>query len=162
MYTDQLTVLQPFEKGLTKSEIKSIANDLVINLMEGGDPLRMAEAVSAMELLLKELKDNPEFKSYVREEAEKYPKGFVSKSGAKIELAEVGIRYDFTSCGDTEWEMLDAQMKSLKEKIAEREKFLKNLPGVGIEQLNKETGEMITIYPPSKTSTSSYKITLAK
>lgn len=162
MQTNQLTVLEVFEKGLTKSEIKSIANETVLSLLEGGRPLLMAEAISAMEVFVKEVKDNPEFKSYVREEAEKYPKGFVSQSGAKIELAEVGTKYDYSQCGDVEWEMMDAEMKSLKEKISEREKFLKNLPGAGIEQLNKETGEVTRIYPPSKSSTSSYKITLAK
>lgn len=162
MQTNQLTVLETFERGLTKTQIKEIANETVLNVLEAGNPLLIAEAISAMEAFVKEVKDSPEFKSYVREEAEKYPKGFVSPSGAKIELAETGTKYDYSQCGDKEWEMLDVEMKSLKEKIAEREKFLKNLPGAGIEQLNKETGEVTMIYPPSKTSTSSYKITLAK
>lgn len=162
MHTNQLTVLETFEVGLTKSEIKSLANQTVLNILEVGNPLLIAEAISAMEAFVKEVKDNPEFKSYVRDEVEKYTKGFTSPSGAKIELAEVGTKYDYSQCGDVEWEMMDAEMKSLKEKISEREKFLKNLPGAGIEQLNKETGEVTTIYPPSKSSTSSYKITLAK
>ena len=162
MQTNQLTVLEHFEKGLTKTEIKSIANETVLSLLEGGNPLLVAEAISAMETFIKEVKDNPEFKSYVREEAEKYPKGFVSGSGAKIEIAETGTKYDYSQCGDTEWKILDSQIKNLKEAISEREKFLKAIPASGIEQLNKETGEVSTIYPPSKSSTSSYKITLAK
>jgi hypothetical protein len=70
------------------------------------------------------------------------------------------VKYDYSGCGDIQWEMMDAEMKGLKDRITEREKFLKNLPLEGIEVRHED--QLIHVYPPSKSSTSSFKITLAK
>ena len=45
--------------------------------------------------------------------------------------------------------------------LKDRETFLKTIPESGIDHLTDE-GELIKIYKPSKTSTSSYKVTLAR
>jgi hypothetical protein len=159
--TEQLEVVESFEKGLTKSDIRNLSEEFVEKVLAEGNPLRAAEGLSAMENFLKEVKDNPLFKDYVREEAAKYPKGFVSTSGAKIECCETGTKYDYSACEDEVINSLNEQLISLKEKISEREKFLKTVPQSGLDVIT-ENGEAVKIFPPAKSSTSSYKITLSK
>lgn len=157
---DNISALSLFEAGLTKSNIKSMADEAMNNILENGNILQAAESVAAMELFIKELKDKKEFKEYVREEAGKTPKGFVSFSGAKIELCETGTAYNFSLCGDPEWHNLQVQLATLKEKIKIKEDFLKTVPASGIDVRFED--QLITVFPPSKTSTSSYKVSLAK
>ncbi len=156
-----ITAIKLFD-GLTKGAIKEIAATAIVNVLNNGNPLEVAESLSAMELFIKEVKDDKRFKDYVREEAAKTPKGFISKTGAKIELAETGTAYDYSQCGDAELEMLDASFKSAEASLKERKEFLKKIPTSGIDVIVPFSGEVIHIYPPSKSSISSYKITLAK
>jgi hypothetical protein len=51
--------------------------------------------------------------------------------------------------------MLDAGIKK-------REAFCKAIDEKGEDFVNLETGEAYKVYPPYKTSTSTYKVTLAK
>jgi hypothetical protein len=162
MQQETISALEVFEQGLTKSNIKQMAQDAVYSVLERGNPLQVAEALTAMENFIKEVKDTKEFKEYVREEAGKYGKVYTSPSGAKIELAETGTAYDFYNCGDIVVIILEQELEMAKMRLEERKKFLKNLPIEGIDQLNKETGDIERIYPPAKTSTSSYKVTLAR
>ncbi len=138
-----------------------MAAQAIDNVFEAGNILQVAEALSAMENFTKEIKDNDRFKDYVREEAGKSPKGFISNSGAKIELAEVGTRYDYSNCNDPEWFELKTKKDCAEMILDRREKFLKTVPLSGLDIISYD-GEGIKVYPPSKTSTSSYKITLAR
>lgn len=162
MQIEQTTGLELFEKGLTKTEIKSMASTAVESVLEQGNALQVGEALSAMESFIKEVKADKRFTEYIREEAAKHPKGFVSNSGAKIECIEAGAKYDYSECGDIDYERMDAEMKGLKERISKREKFLQTIPIEGITQVNESTGEVYKIFPPSKSSTSTYKVTLNK
>jgi hypothetical protein len=156
------SAIELFEQGLTKKDIAQMVSNSIEHILETGEVLKIAEAISCMEHFIKGVKDDPRFKEYVREETSKYPKGFVSSSGAKIECIESGVKYDYSVCEDTEMNNLNELMITIKEKIEERQKFLKTVPASGLSIVDKESGEMVTIYPPSKTSTSSFKVTLAK
>lgn len=162
MQTETISALEIFEQGLTKSAIKEMASNAVNSVLEEGDPLKVAEALTAMEVFIKEVKDSKEFKDYVREEITKYGKGYTSNSGAKIETIEAGTSYDYNVCGDTVWEWISSQINGLTASRKEREKFLQTVPTGGLVITDELTGETVKIYPPSKTSTSTYKITLEK
>jgi len=161
MQTTELQTLQTFESGLKKSDIKSLAISAVDSCLESGNVLKVAEALSGMEAFIKEVKDDKRFTDYVREETAKTPKGFVSNSGAKIELAEVGTKYDFSQCNDPELTGYEADMSIIKDLVDVRKEFLKNVPVSGLDILTKD-GEVVKVYPPSKSSSSSFKVTLAK
>lgn len=146
-------------KGLSKVKIKEVALIAVQSVLDEGSPLEIAEALSSMELFIKEVKANERFKEYVREELEKVKK-FTSASGAKIELAETGTKYDFSKCNDEALVNLYTTKEGIELNIKSRETFLKSLPLSGQDIITEE-GEAVKIYPPSKSSTSSYKVTLS-
>lgn len=147
---------------LTKTQIKLIASQSVTDLLERGNPIQVAEAISKMELFIKEIKSDQRYIDYVREELTKFGKNFQTSSGTKIECAEVGTKYDYNNCGDTKWQMFKQQVDSATASLKEREEFLKTIPYGGLQVLDDVTGELVHINPPIKTSTSSYKVTIGK
>lgn len=153
-------MLPQLSSGLTKTQIKIVAQNSVNELLNNGNILEAAEMISVMETFIKEVRASKEFTEYVRDEVSKNGKDITNPSGAKIELAETGVKYDFSNCGDHQLQMLQQQLESIETSIDERKKFLKTLPTSGIEIVDGD--EVYRVYPPSKSSTSSYKITLCK
>lgn len=108
------------------------------------------------------IKADQELRDMIRTEISKYGKeGFTTKRGAKFQLAEVGYKYDFEICGDPVYDQLAAEASLILERIAVRKEFLKSIPSDGLDIVTPD-GEAVKIFPPNKTSTSSYKITLPK
>jgi predicted RNA-binding Zn-ribbon protein involved in translation (DUF1610 family) len=148
--------------GMTKTQIKIVAESSINELLNNGRILEAAEALTVMENFIKEVRSSKEFTDYVREEVSKNGKTITNSSGAKIELAETGVKYDFTNCGDIILQELNHAAEVIETHIAERKDFLKTCTIKGTTLLHEETGEAYTVYPPTKTSNSSYKITLRK
>ncbi len=157
---DTLQNIKEFS-GLKKSEISSLAKTAVETVLESGNILDVAESLSAMEDFIKSVRADKRFVDYVREETVKHGKSFTSTSGAKIELAEVGSKYDFSLCNDIELQENENHLIFYAKEVNDRKEFLKTIPVSGLDIITKD-GEAIKIFPPSKTSTSSYKISLAK
>lgn len=153
-------MLPQLASGLSKTQIKVVAQNSVQELLNKGNILEAAEMISVMETFIKEVRASKEFTEYVRDEVAKNGKDITNPSGAKIELAETGVKYDFSKCGDYELDQLQNHLESIEEQISKRKEFLKSLPLSGIEVVNED--EVYKIFPPSKSSTSSYKITLCK
>ena len=153
-------MLPVLSSGLTKTQVKVIAQKSIQELLNNGNILEAAEMISVMETFIKEVRASKEFTEYVRDEVSKNGKDITNPSGAKIELAETGVKYDYSQCGDYQLQMYEQQLESLENSIDMRKQFLKTLPPSGIEIVDGD--EVNRIYPPSKSSTSSYKITLSK
>ena len=155
--------LMPLGNELTKSQIKLIADQSVRNLLDFGNPIEVAEIISKMELFIKEVKANPQYVDFVRDEVIKFGReGVKTSSGTKIECAEVGTKYNFDNCGDVKWQLLKHQVDSASASLKQREDFLKSIPQGGVDVLDDLSGEVYHIDPPIKTSTSSYKVTISK
>lgn len=105
--------------------------------------------------------EDKEFTSMVRDEVAKFGKSATTQRGVKIELAEVGNSYDFSKCDDPVLVQLEQEATAAAEKVKQRKDFLKTVPSQGLEVL-VDGGELITIYPPAKSSKSSYKVTLPR
>lgn len=90
--------------------------------------------------------------------------GSLSKHNVNIRTQDVGVRYDFTGCGDTVWNELDQEIAELKEKQKVREDFLKGLKGETRQWVDEESGEVETfdppIYPAARTGASSLVLTI--
>lgn len=106
----------------------------LIELMTGKEPL--AEA----------------YKALLLSAAEKHGKSF-ELHNCQFQIKEAGVKYDYSQCNDKEIRDLHLLQKTVKTDVDSREKFLKSLSLAGMEVLDKETGELVRVYPPAKTST---------
>ncbi|NBQ17732.1 hypothetical protein EBU24_05435 [bacterium] len=153
-------MLPVLTSGLTKTQIKLIAQSSVNELMSNGRILEAAEALTVMENFIKEVRSSKEFTEYVREEVGKNGKDITNPSGAKIELAETGTKYDYSGCNDSALIEVESNLVEIESLISDRKAWLKTIPAEGMEVVIGD--EIVRVYPPTKTSTSSYKITLSK
>jgi hypothetical protein len=154
------TTLPALIEGVSKTELQNIATSLVDEVLDRGIPFEMAEKIAATEQLIKMMKADKRLINYVREELDKYKGKYTTESGSKIEAAETGSAYDFTNCNDPVLLEMQENLDMAEIQIKARKEFLKTVPKEGIDIRHED--ELITIYPPSKSSTSSYKITLSK
>ena len=145
----------------SKTDLNIISEAFINELSEKGNTIPAVEIISKMEYLIKQIKASNEFIDLVRTEVEKYGKGLTTITGVKIELAEVGTKYDFTRCNDDILCELEYQLSVYESKVKERKEFLKTVSPEGIDII-AEGGEVKRIFPPSKSSTSSFKTTISK
>lgn len=156
--TTQTSLILP-ECGLTKTDIKAATASLVEAVKDGSlNPLHAKLKMKALETMLKEAAS--EIDSYAREEAEKHGGKSFECYGAKVDLIEAGVKYDFTNCGDPVYNELTKQAAEIAAQIKNREAFLKTVQGS--MNIVTEDGEGVTVYPPVKSSTSTIKITFPK
>jgi hypothetical protein len=154
-------MLPVISNELSKTQLRIMAQDFVANLENDGNPIKTMDTISKLELFIKEVKSNRNFIELVIDDVTKFGKFVTTDSGTKIELAEVGTKYDYTHTNDVILANLYKDEESINEKIKERESFLKSLPLKGVEIVD-ENGEVHHLFPPSKTSTSSVKTTITR
>ena len=141
----------------SKQQVEVFA-DQIKNELESGNvnPLELAIYFKSIEKTVEKVSEK--LKELALQEAEKYGKKFEFK-GAEISISELGTIYDYSKTGDYEWERWDAAVKQDTDRRKERETMLKGLTG-SLTIVNEETGEMETIYPPIKKSTTGISISL--
>jgi len=143
----------------TKKEIQEVALNVITEITEGGKPvLEVVEKIAATEELIKQIKANSLFKEAALAEIEKHKK-YTSPSGTKIEAMEAGTTYDYTKCNYPKYLDYLLDLEDAKHQINERQTFLKTVPKEGLDII-VEGGELVKIFPPTKTSTTTYKVSL--
>lgn len=147
------------KQSTTKKDIQHLANKLVQQVLKNGNVIEIAEHFAKIETLISDVKDNPDYKAYLIEEVAKYGKECTTPSGTKINLCEVGTKFDYSLTGDIMLIDLELQKAIIDNKIKERQTFLKAIKSPTDVRFGEE---LITLYPASKTSTSSYKVTIIK
>lgn len=153
------SVLSLFET--TKEQRMSFVMSVVDQLQTGNaDALKVHLHVKMMEETVKLLNANSIYKSAVLEAAEKYGEKSFQVNNAKVEIKEVGVKYDFSKTEDITLLALYKQQEELDAKIKARETMLKSVDGKGMIVVDQESGETFTVYPPAKSSTTSVAITL--
>jgi hypothetical protein len=128
----------------TKAQRATFVSDVIDKLKDGlADPVKIHLQVKKMEDLLNQIKDNKEYKDLVMNDAIKYGKDF-EMYGAQFQIKGGASKYDYSG---------DPIHTRLKEKLKQREEYLKGIPPEGVEVIDKETGEITTIYKPNKSPT---------
>ena len=142
----------------SKEEQAVLSSAMINSVLDGEiDPIKaVVQAKSLVETLTLFLKDKG-VNDLVLREVEKYGKQ-TSKDGATIAIKEVGSKWDYSECGDPIYNSLSAKKAEIEEKMKEREALLKSTREPRTE-VYEETGEVYTVNPPSKRSTTSYSIT---
>ena len=77
----------------------------------------------------------------------------------KVEAAELGTDYDYSNCNHPDFDQLEDDFNLAKANFDKLKKFLQTLPK-SISMNDENTGEVVTINPAIKSSTSGYKITI--
>ncbi len=142
----------------SKEEQAVLSSAMINSVLDGEIEAIKAviQAKSLLETLTIFLKDKG-VNDLVLREVEKYGKQ-TSKDGATIAIKEVGSKWNYSECGDPIYNRLSSQKAEIEEKLKERESLLKSTREPRTE-VDEETGEVYTVNPPSKSSTTSYAIT---
>jgi hypothetical protein len=149
--------LPQLKEGLNKKKIADLADYAVSNVLEEGSVFGVAEALATMEEFVKTVRRDERSIQFLREELAKHNGRLITSSGAKIELCEAGVKYDYS--GNAEWKELEAErFKIERRKKAVEEKL--RLLAPGRIAVDPETGEVLE--GAQKTSKSTYRITLAR
>ena len=152
-------MLPEITEKISKQDIQMLANKVVDNVCLTGNIIELAENLAKMDLLIKEIKDNDNYKDYILNEVSKYGKAHTTASGTKLEVAEFGTKYDYTQTGDIELIDLELQKAIIDFKIKERQTLLKAIKSPTDVRFGDQ---LITLYPAAKTSTTSIKTTISK
>jgi len=146
MMASTSTQIDVFSDGVIQSVQAGEINPLAVLIQ-----LRAMERASAR--ILKEIAPN------LLNEADKYPEKEFEYQGNKITKAEHGTKYDYSSCKDPQWIELENDFRIISQKKSDRESFLKALK-TPITLLDELSGEVVTITPPTKKSTSGLNVTI--
>jgi len=136
-----------------------VFSDGVIQSVQAGEinPLTVLIQIRAMEKaferILKETKDN------IMREADRYPGNEFEYAGNKVTKTEHGVRYDYGSCGDPIYQRLFEVAFEANGQLKERENFLRAVK-VPFKTVDEGTGEVATISPPTKKSTSGLNVSI--
>ena len=142
----------------TKDEIQNFSIKIISELESGRiNPLDLLKQIKCFEKVIEQTKDT--LSKMAREEAEKYGAKSFEYKGIKIELAEVGTKYDYSQCNDFVLAKVSEELSKLNESKKQRETFLKSLKEP-ISLVDEESGDIIQVLPPIKSSTSSLKVTI--
>lgn len=143
--------------GNAKELSNQLADQVISSVMDdGANALKQIIMVKALDSALTKIKSK--LMPYAIEEFRLENSKEVDINGYRISEATTGVSYDYSNCNHPIYAKLVNQMADLKEQISDIEQMLKSLKSP-MEILDKETGEVYTIYPPAKKSTTTLKLT---
>lgn len=130
----------------------------IIEAVQNGDanPIEVLVLLRSLEAVSETVRDS--IKGNIENAADKYSEKTFEVFGAKVEKADFG-KYDYSGCGDKEWELFNTAEESAASSRKEREAFLRTLKEP-MDVLDKETGETWTIRPPLKKSNMGLRVYL--
>lgn len=157
----QINAIEKFNSRISlvryadKKGVIAEAQDFAETIIEEGADKLMALAVSSkLALFLKTLDD--ELMNPSLSDLDKW-NGKAEMLGMKLELAETGVKYDYSL--NAKWNELTAEIDALNEKRKKMEAFIKTLETMKTE-IDPETGELIEWFPAPKSSTTTIKRTI--
>jgi len=143
----------------TKEQQKTFANDIIKEIVSGNaDPIKLDALFKCIEDTLKLIRKDEKVKDAVQSELAKYPEKTTIFDFGEVTKTSKST-YDFSDCGDIKWNEFNSSMELLKEKIKDREAFLKSIKEP-ISVNDGDTGEVYDIHPPAKNTSEFHSIKL--
>jgi len=146
--------LQTIDEAVYGLDITKV-NDAIQHLTKGVEdglinPLELLTKIRATEKVLNGVLAN--IKDQIVTEALKYGKEPIIVNGVEMKVQEAGVKYDYSKCNHPEYNILVNQKNHISDKMRDIEAILK-ANKTSWEHVDTMTGETFTIYPPTKTST---------
>ena len=140
----------------TQSEIERITNEIVLPVLNGYTPVE--KTFTALIALQKSIDDAVDrLKPTALEWMKQYPKGQQPVAlGVTFELAEAGVKYDYSSCNHPEYNRLKDEVAPKLQRMKELEDMLRKLKAMEVI-VDKITGDIVEVNPPQKKSTTTFK-----
>ena len=162
---EEITLFSYLDKteNLTRTAISDQSNLLIQSIIGGEiDPLRAVAKIRFLsDMLAAALKDD-RVKDAILTEIDRNGGKEASAFGVKFQQKEMGVSYDYTVCGDPEYDQLAQEMEDLKARMKEREKFLLGIPAEGLPMVDQETGDCYKIIRPLRRASLGYSVTFKK
>lgn len=144
--------------SVSKSGIQTFSKQLIESVQNGEvNALELKATFKAMESIIEKV--NEATKENQLREAEKYPEKTFSLFGCTIEKAEVGVKYDYSICGDPIYNQRVKILEEAEKQLKERADFLKALKEP-LTLVDDESGEVATVRPPLKKGTQGLKFSI--
>jgi len=140
--------VQLFNQDLMSRDGIKKLSDAIVQSLEDGD-------FNPLDLAVKKPIDRA-----AMTEAEKYSAKNFTYKGADIQVAEnLGVSYDYSGCNHPEYVRVLEEFNAIAKRKKEIEAQLQATKH-SFTMVDEETGEVVTVYPPVKSSTSGIKITI--
>lgn len=152
--------VQLFNQDLmSRDGIKKLSDAIVQSLDDGNfNPLDFKLAAKGFEKLMEAVK-KPIDKAAMTE-AEKYSAKNFTYKGADIQVSEnLGVSYDYSGCNHPEYVRVLEEFNAIAKRKKEIEAQLQATKH-SFTMIDEDTGEVVTVYPPIKSSSSGIKITI--
>jgi len=157
---EALKIVKLFKDISSFDQRCSFHDEITYSVIEGHeDAVEIALALKVMiDIAEATLKD---ISSYVVTDVNKAG-GKYEALGCKLEVKEAGVKNDFSSTNDWQLSSISSMVDKYSSQLKERQKFLQSLPPDGMETINEDTGEVVRLLPPRRTSSTIVAITLPK
>jgi len=139
------------KQGLSEM-VSSYLKELTFN---GGEPLNDLAFIRKYMFLLEELEKG--IKEYVIKELEKQDNSEAIILGTNMKVIETGVKYDYSA--SKSWIEQKSKLEDESKKLKDIEALAKSLKGKMV-MVDEITGETFEYFPPSKTSSTSIRVTI--
>lgn len=144
------------------SVAEMVANAKEVVLSGNIDPITAFVNIQKMAKAIENYSKDKDIRRVTLDALQLYGQKSVTKGDATLEITETGTRYDYSTTGDARIAELYELKKALDADIKVREQYLKSLPSSGVQVVDPDSGEVATLYPPVKTSTTWIRTTFGK
>lgn len=158
-----METLQVIDVVPSKENQLSFAQSIVRKVYEGEETaINMAARLKFLSDTFKEASE--QIKPFVIDECMKYDsrEQIVALGGYDVKISEMGVKYDYSDCNHPRLTEIIAGIDKLNEERKEIENFLKALKKPMSITDESTGGEEVTVYPPSKKSTTTPVFTFKK
>jgi hypothetical protein len=141
----------------TKSEILAMVDAYIEDLsFNGGNPIEDYAITEKLLFFISELQKG--LKPYAIVDLASHDNNTSSNNGVEVKVVSTPAKFDYSA--NQAWVAQKAKVDAESAKLKEKEAFIKSLKE-SITTVDQDTGEMVTYYPPAKSSGETLRTSIA-